>query len=322
MGQDFVGRGPGGYGPGGHGPYGYGRCESGRNARAQKVGKQKAGKRTKMPLWQELPLLLIVGFCAAVIVRTFVAQAFFIPSGSMEHTLDIGDRVLVNKLVYDMRSPQRGEIIVFRGTDKWAPEHQDSPSTGAGGKVVRAITDAFGMARPGEKDFIKRIIGLPGDRVGCCDDAGRVTVNGYPLDEPYVVDNSPLDLPPSPDACVSRRFGPVSVPAGQVFVMGDHRAVSQDSRCAGPVPIGNVIGRAFALAWPSSRWARLTIPPTFARVPPPAVASGWGVGPVGPGRVPAAPAVPALVLGLSTAVATLLPARSARTRPRRRTLAQ
>ena len=106
------------------------------------------------------------------------------------------------------------------------------------------------MSRPGEKDFIKRVIGLPGDRVKCCDSQGRVTVNGTPLDEPYVLRDSPLDLPPNPAECRSRRFDEVVVPPGQIFVMGDHREVSQDARCQGPVPIDNVVGRAFIVVWP------------------------------------------------------------------------
>ena len=208
--------------------------------------------RRQMPLWQELPLLLVVAFCLAVLIRTFLLQAFFIPSGSMEDTLLVGDRVLVNKVVYDVRDPERGEVVVFRGTDHWAPESRPSGrSPGFVAKLGRTVGDLVGVSRPGEKDFIKRVIGLPGDRVACCDAEGRVTVNGTPLDEPYVCENSPLDVPPNPRECRSRRFDEVVVPPGQMFVMGDHRIVSQDSRCQGPVPIDNVIGRAFVIVWPS-----------------------------------------------------------------------
>ncbi|MBM7075731.1 signal peptidase I [Micromonospora sp. MMS20-R1-14] len=222
--------------------------------------------RRQMPLWQELPLLLIVAFCLAVLIRTFLLQAFFIPSSSMEDTLLIGDRVLVNKVVYDMRDPLRGEVVVFRGTDKWVAQENPVPPTGAAGKIGRTLGDLVGVSRPGEKDFIKRVIGLPGDRVKCCDDQGRVMVNGIPLDEPYVVRNSPLDVPPNPKECRSRRFDEVVVPPGQIFVMGDHRLVSQDARCQGPVPIDNVVGRAFMVVWPSSRWASLPVPATFAKL--------------------------------------------------------
>jgi signal peptidase I len=217
-------------------------------------------RRKEMPLWQELPLLLVVAFCLAVLIRTFLVQAFFIPSGSMENTLLVGDRVLVNKVVYDMRDPVRGEIVVFRGTDNWAPEVTTPVSQAFGAKLGRTIGDLVGVSRPGERDFIKRVIGLPGDKVACCDDQGRITVNGTGVNEPYVQDNSPLDAPPNPRQCTSRRFAEVTVPAGEMFVMGDHRAVSQDARCQGPVPITNVIGRAFVIVWPSSRFASLKVP--------------------------------------------------------------
>jgi signal peptidase I len=217
-------------------------------------------RRKEMPLWQELPLLLIVAFCLAVLIRTFLVQAFFIPSGSMEKTLLVGDRVLVNKVVYDMRDPLRGEIVVFRGTDNWAPEVTEPVSQNFAAKLGRTVGDLVGISRPGERDFIKRVIGLPGDKVACCDAQGRITVNGVAIDEPYVQDNSPLDAPPNPTQCTSRRFAEVTVPAGDMFVMGDHRLVSQDARCQGPVPIDNIIGRAFVVVWPSSRFASLSVP--------------------------------------------------------------
>jgi signal peptidase I len=222
-----------------------------------------------MPLWQELPLLLVVAFCLAVLVRTFLLQAFFIPSGSMEDTLVRGDRVLVNKVVYDLRDPRRGEVVVFHGTDAWAPQQTVETPPGFIAKVGRTIGDLVGVSQPGEKDVIKRVIGVPGDRVACCD-RGRVTVNGVPLDEPYVSRNAPLDVPPSPRECRSRRFAEVVVPPGQLFVMGDHRLVSQDARCQGPIPIDNVIGKAFVIVWPVSRWASLDVPSTFDPLAAPA----------------------------------------------------
>lgn len=222
--------------------------------------------RRQMPLWQELPLLLVVAFCLAVLIRTFLLQAFFIPSGSMEDTLLIGDRVLVNKVVYDVREPRRGEVVVFRGTDRWAPQVEAGPQPGFLGKLGQTLGDLVGVSRPGEKDFIKRVIGVPGDRVACCDEQGRVTVNGVALDETYVLRDSPLDLPPNARECRSRRFDEVVVPSGQLFVLGDHRLVSQDARCQGPVPIDNVVGRAFLIVWPSDRWASLPVPETFARL--------------------------------------------------------
>jgi signal peptidase I len=273
-------------------------------------------RRKEMPLWQELPLLLVVAFCLAVLIRTFLVQAFFIPSGSMENTLLIGDRVLVNKVVYDMRDPLRGEIVVFRGTDNWAPEVTQPVSQTFGAKLGRTIGDLVGVSRPGERDFIKRVIGLPGDKVACCDEQGRITVNGKPVDEPYVEENSPLDAPPNPKQCTSRRFAEVTVPDGQMFVMGDHRLVSQDARCQGPVPIDNVIGRAFVVVWPSDRFTGLSVPEnwkTFAAGQPVAAAP---IAPREPDPVTGAVFLPFLVgAGLSARSGLTFPARRRRLRP-------
>jgi signal peptidase I len=220
-----------------------------------------------MPLWQELPLLLIVAFCLAVLIRTFLMQAFFIPSASMDTTTVTGDRVLVNKIVYNMREPARGEVVVFKGTDDWVPEIRDDLSDGFFARMGRTAADLIGVSQPGEKDFIKRVIAVGGETVQCCDPAGRVTVDGKALDESKYLPperDSVLEAPPTPGQCGPRVFGPVKVPAGQIFVMGDNRGVSQDSRCQGPVPIENVIGRAFAVAWPSKHWHSLPALTTFA----------------------------------------------------------
>jgi len=235
--------------------------------------------RKNMPLWQELPLLLIVAFCLAVLIRTFLFQAFFIPSASMENTLMIGDRVLVNKVVYDTRQPARGDIIVFRGTDSWTPEVSTAPDNSSfAAKLGRTLGDLVGISQPGEKDFIKRVIGLPGDVVECCDAQGRVTVNGRPLDEPYIFENSPLDdgrAGGPARTCGPRAFWPITVAPGNMWVMGDHRLVSSDSRCSGQVPIANVIGKAFVIVWPNAHWNTLGTPSTFGGVPKPASAASY-----------------------------------------------
>lgn len=225
---------------------------------AKEATRAQDEKRRVMPLWQELPLLIVVSFCVAVLVRSFLMQAFVIPSGSMEDTLLIGDRVMVDKIVYEMRDPWRGEVVVFRGTELWAPENVDDERGGLLDRIGDTLGDLVGVSRPGEKDFVKRVIGLPGDRVACCDD-GRVTVNGVPIDEPYLSSNSPLDVPPNP-FCGSRRFAEVVVPPGELFVMGDNRGLSQDSRCQGTVPIDNVLGRAFFRVWPPSHWGGISTP--------------------------------------------------------------
>jgi signal peptidase I len=251
------------------------------------AARRGARKRKGLPLWQELPLLLVIAFCLAVLVRTFLLQAFYIPSGSMEDTLVAGDRVLVNKVVYNFREPARGEIVVFQGTDAWAPVGTGDADIGMFAKVGRTLGDLVGISRPGEKDFIKRVVGLPGDIVSCCDVDGRVFVNGQPLDESYVIRNSPLDDGPAGEAqdCRTRRFNEVVVQPGQIFVMGDHRQVSQDSRCQGQVPIDNVIGRAFLIVWPSSRWSSLPAPGTFDTVPQPVAVGGAPAPPEAPAQL-------------------------------------
>ena len=245
-------------------------------AEPEPLGPRARGRsdRKRMPLWQEIPLLLVVVFCLVVLIRTFLVQAFYIPSGSMEDTLRVGDRVLVNKVVYNMRTPERGEIVVFSGTDSWTSEHPADANVGFFSRLGRTVGDLVGISRPGERDFIKRVIGLPGDVVACCDVEGRVTVNSEPLDEPYVTENSPLDAPINENApdCRSRRFHPVTVEPGHIFVMGDHRLVSRDSRCQGQIPIDHVKGRAWIIVWPSSHWGSLGTPETFAKVPKPAAA--------------------------------------------------
>jgi signal peptidase I len=242
--------------------------------------------RKNMPLWQELPLLLIVAFCLAVLIRTFLFQAFFIPSGSMQNTLEIGDRVLVNKVVYDTRQPARGDIVVFRGTDNWVSEvPTDNTNPNFFAKLGRTLGDLVGISQPGEKDFIKRVIGLPGDVVQCCDPQGRVVVNGRPLDEPYIFENSPLDggVAGGPSHnCGPRAFGPITVAPGDMWVMGDHRLVSQDSRCSGQVPIANVIGKAFVIVWPNAHWNTLGTPSTFGGVPKPTSAAPYRPVPITP----------------------------------------
>ena len=147
-----------------------------------------------MPLWQELPLLLVVAFCLAVLIRTFLLQAFFIPSSSMDgHACWSATGCWSTRSCTTCGRRERGEIVVFRGTDNWAPETPPEPAGSLVGRIGRTLGDLVGVSRPGEKDFIKRVIGLPGDRVSCCDPQGRVYVNGQAIDEPYIYSDSPLD---------------------------------------------------------------------------------------------------------------------------------
>ena len=218
--------------------------------------------------WKELPILLLIAFGLAFLVKTLLVQAFFIPSGSMQKTLEIGDRVLVNKVVYHLRPIARGDVVVFNGVDSFTPEVSIVEPTDPTGKVVDWFGRTFGFAPPSERDFVKRVIGVPGDHVVCCDAAGKVTVNGVALDEASYLypGNAPSD-----DAF------DVTVPEGKLWVMGDHRAASSDSRAhlgdpgGGFVPTDRVIGRAFAVVWPFTDATSLPIPDTFSQ---PALAGG------------------------------------------------
>ena len=190
------------------------------------------------PSWRrlllELPLLLAVALFAAWALKANVAQAFHIPSGSMEPQLEVGDRVVVSRLAYRLHDPRRGDIIVF-----------DAPGGGGEGSWFGEVLEGAGLREPDETELIKRVVGLPGEVVEAR--GGRVLVNGRELVEPY--------LPPD---VATADFGPVTVPDDHVFVLGDNRGSSLDSRFAlGPVPRDRIVGRAIARVWPPGRWANL-----------------------------------------------------------------
>jgi signal peptidase I len=229
--------------------------------RNRRVQRDAPKEKKHGSLLRELPVLVVVALGLALLIKAFLVQAFFIPSGSMENTLQVGDRVLVNKVVYHLRDIERGDIVVFNGLDSFTPEVPYEEPDNPIARTLRSAAAAFGVAPPGEKDFIKRVIGIPGDQVACCDDQGRVTVNGVPLDEPYVF----------PGNSASEATFNVTVPDGRLWVMGDHRAASADSRAhlgdpgGGTVPADKVIGRAFVVVWPLTRMATVSIPETFTQ---------------------------------------------------------
>ncbi|WP_422770852.1 signal peptidase I [Plantactinospora sp. WMMC1484] len=212
------------------------------------IDEQTDKSKPRSSFWRELPILVGVAVLVAVLVRAFVLQTFYIPSPSMEHTLDIYDRVLVNKLVYDFRSPHRGEIIVFKAPTQWT-------------------------GNPEGEDFIKRVIGVGGDRVVCCDEQDRLTINGQSLDEPYIFTENGVR-----DPAADEEFD-ITVPPGRLWVMGDHRSASGDSLEhwqqsrkdieVATIPEESVVGRAFTVFWPVGRATWLSVPDTYGVIPEP-----------------------------------------------------
>lgn len=192
-----------------------------------------ADQEERRSFLRELPILFIVALAVAIVLKTFVVQAFFIPSGSMEPTLEPGDRVLVQKVVY---GPDRGDVIVFSD-----PQGRPGPDRGIVGGFLHWLSSTLGIERPEHEDFIKRVIGLPGETVELRD--GRLFIDGVRIREPYLK-----------GAVDTRDYGPVRVPEGALFVLGDNRLNSNDSRFGlGFVPVDKVVGRAFAIVWPPSR---------------------------------------------------------------------
>jgi len=194
---------------------------------------------------REFPILVIVALAVSLLIKTFLVQFFYIPSGSMENTLQIQDRVAVNKVPFISGSINRGDVVVFRDPANWLPE----PFEATDNKVIAKIKDglvAVGiLPNPAKQYLVKRVIGVAGDQVVCCSN-GKLTINGKETNEPYIfAGNKPSDLD----------FN-VTVPEGKIWVMGDHRGSSADSRYHqddvnnGFVPVEKVTGRVFAIIWP------------------------------------------------------------------------
>ncbi|KQO61543.1 S26 family signal peptidase [Curtobacterium sp. Leaf261] len=196
------------------------------------------GNKRGLRFLRDVVIIVLAALLVSFLVKTFVVRSFYIPSGSMESTLQIDDRVVVNELVPKVVGLHRGDVVVFEDPGGW-------------------------LGATGKNDLIKRVIGLPGDHVSCCSTDGKVEVNGVALDEPYA-----QYLPEFGSR--SRAAFDVTVPAGQVWVMGDNRGNSADSRVHGTVPEADIVGRAVVITWPISRWSWLgRYPDTFADVPKP-----------------------------------------------------
>lgn len=208
----------------------------GRQSDPGEVASGKPAKQSLGQFFKELPVLVIVALGIAILVKSFVIQAFFIPSGSMEDTLLINDRVIVSKFVYRFTEPAYPNIVVF--VSPLNPPPVDS-GAGPAGKVLEKVTEGLGLSSS-EQDFIKRIMATEGQTIEIKD--GAVYVDGKRKVEPYLKEKTPL-----PD------YGPTLVPEDHVFVMGDNRFSSEDSRVFGPIPESSIIGRAVTRIWPVNR---------------------------------------------------------------------
>ncbi|WP_078856458.1 signal peptidase I [Streptomyces sp. NBRC 109706] len=258
-----------------------------------RADRRRAAKRIKrrrrLRATREIPILIGTALLIALFLKTFLVQAFVIPSGSMEQTIKIDDRVLVDKLTpWFGWEPSRGDVVVFKDPGGWldqepAGEESDPP---VGIKQVRdALTWIGLLPSQDDQDLIKRVIGTGGDTVVCCDESGRITVNGAALDEPYLYPGNPP----------SQIEFEVEVPEGRLFVMGDHRSNSADSRYhlddpgQGTVPEDLVVGRAMVIAWPFGHWQRLGDTEAFSGVPEP---GGGTVDAQGSGQAKEKPSLP------------------------------
>ncbi|HEY3690574.1 MAG TPA: signal peptidase I, partial [Pseudonocardiaceae bacterium] len=216
-------------------------------------------KKKQTPFWKELPILIVVALVLTFLIQTFLARVYVIPSASMELTLNgcpgcTGDRILVDKITYDFTDPSPGDVIVFKGPPGWdRGEFRVDESSNPVIQWLRQFGSSIGIGSPPEYDLVKRVIAVGGQTVSCCDAKNRVIVDGKPLNEPYIYYG-----PEFGDS--QRQFAPVRVPQGDLWMMGDNRNDSSDSRIQngggihGVVPVSDVIGKARTIIWPPGRW--------------------------------------------------------------------
>lgn len=220
-------------------------------------------KKSRGAFLREIATIVVVALVLSFLVKTFVAQPYSIPSASMENTLLPGDRIIVSKFTPQHSPLHRGDVIVFTRPKSWGPN--PAPKPGAVHKAIKDSLVFIGVLPGGGEHLVKRLIGLPGDHVKCCTTKGLLTVNGQPIHEPYI---KPGDKP-------SKLTFNVTVPKGKVWVMGDNRGNSADSRVhgngrTGSVPMEDISGQVVAIAWPLDRIQSLkSYPQTFAEVPDP-----------------------------------------------------
>ena len=202
--------------------------------------------RNKGSLLKELPVLVVVALVVSLLIKTFLVQFFYIPSGSMENTLQVKDRVAVNKLPFLSKNISRGDVVVFRDPDNWLPEITDYTTNQYIANAKGALVAVGVLPNPAKQYLVKRVIGVAGDHIVCCTKSGNLTINDVEVTEPYIfAGNKPSEM----------NFD-VTVPKGKLWVMGDHRGASADSRYhqddinKGFVPLSRVTGRVVAVIWP------------------------------------------------------------------------
>ncbi|WTU27897.1 signal peptidase I [Kitasatospora purpeofusca] len=266
-----------------------GRAERRRTAR-------RAARRRRRSHLREIPLIIVVALIVALVMKTFLVQVFVIPSGSMEQTILIGDRVLVDKFTpWFGAEPERGEVVVFKDPGGWLENQHGASTDGVLVRGAKQVLTFVGLLpSDSEQDLIKRVIGVGGDTVECCDEQGRILLNGKPLDEPYLASGNPP----------SRQPFKVKVPPGRLWVMGDHRDVSADSRFhmgnpgQGTIPVSGVLGRAFMIAWPVGRVHQLDVPVSLSSVARGPTDPGTARNAVGVDPIPEEPPLVMGVLGI------------------------
>ncbi len=221
--------------------------------RSQRDSKPSRSKSVAI-FFRDILLIFLAAIVISFLIKTFLIRSFYIPSGSMEHTLEINDRIIVNELVPEVVPLAHGDVVVFTDPGGWLGTTPQAPQSHT---PLDTVLSVVGITAPDSNDhLIKRVIGLPGDTVECCTDFGLLKVNGVPVEEPYIL------LPQAGDKATTKDFS-VTVPEGYIWVMGDNRYNSADSTAhmddpsKGFVPIGNVVGKALFVSWPSARWAWL-----------------------------------------------------------------
>lgn len=225
----------------------------GRHAR----GRAPRPRRDGIARWvKETAIIVVIALALSALVRAFLVQAFYVPSPSMEDTLQVNDRIVASKITTAVGGVERGEVVVFVDPGGWLPAPE--PVTGAAGVLRTALTFVGLLPSDTGQDLVKRVVAVAGDRISCCDANGRIVLNGVSLVENYI------------KGPTNQKTFDVVVPAGGVFVMGDNRGDSADSRyhvnetSKGAVPLDDVVGRAALVVWPLARWATLPVPEVFA----------------------------------------------------------